>query len=101
LNSAVLTGPGTYRYALITREEARAWLLAAPSHSQVGYPATAQHIRDISGLQVGLSREPTRMEADDEAIVVRLKYRLTDPRQKATYQPKADDWEYGLLVRLA
>lgn len=37
------------------------------------------------------------MEPGDEALVVRLPYRLEDPTQKNGHQPQA--WEYGLLVK--
>ena len=37
------------------------------------------------------------MAAGDEALVVRLPYRVQDPAAKAAHAPEA--WEYGLLRR--
>lgn len=101
LNSAVLTGPGDYRYALISRAEAVSWVRVQGWHSRVGYAATAAHLHEASGVFIPLSREATAMDVGDHALVVRLKYRLDNPAQKAGYRPGSDDWEYGLLTRLA
>jgi len=95
LNSAVLTAPGTYQYRLIGAEEAREWALAGPFVSRVGYAETAQFIRDLTGVEPELSREESKMEPGDEALVVRLKYRLRDPKVKGAFQPGPDDWELG------
>lgn len=100
LNSAVIPSPGTYRYRLIAVAEVKAWLHALPWQSRIGYPATAEHIRAIAGVDVSLSREATAMAAGDEALVVRLKYRLDNPATKAAHQPAPDDWEYGLLTKI-
>lgn len=99
LNSAVITGPGTYTYRLVQRAEAVAWLRAGEFISRIGYPATASHIAEISDIMPELSRESTVLLPGDEALVVRLKYRVQDPAQKACLQPSDDDWEYGFLVR--
>lgn len=97
LNSAVITGPGEYSYRLVTAEEAAAWLKEKSFVSRIGYPATADHIERLSGIRPELSREATSMRPGDEALIVRLKYRLADPGQKANHAPGPDDWEYGIL----
>jgi len=97
LNSAVITAPGTYTYRLVSPQEATAWLRQGNFISRIGYPATAAHIQALSGIRPELSREATAMQPGDEALVVRLKYRLQDPNQKAIYRPKSEDWEYGIL----
>ena len=38
------------------------------------------------------------MQPGDEALVVRLKYRVTNPGDKMTHNPGAEDWEYGILT---
>ena len=98
LNSAVITAPGRYEYRLITAEEAALWLRKGNFISQIGYPATAEHIKALSGIKPEINREATTMHAGDEALVVRLKYRIQDPSTKSNYQPGPDDWEYGILV---
>ena len=98
LNSAVLTAPGRYSYRLVTEDEARAWLAAGPWTSRIGYPATAEEVSRLAGgAPCPLSREPHRMEPGDEALVVRLPYRLPDPGVKSEHIPAG--WEYGILIR--
>lgn len=99
LNSAVITTPGTYVYRLLDREEARAWLLAGGWESRIGYSTTADHIAELCGIRPPLSREASPMQPGDEALVVRLRYRLQDPSSKAGWRPGPGDWEYGLLRR--
>lgn len=97
LNSAVITAPGRYEYRLVSSEEAAAWLRQGNFISRIGYPATADHIKALSGIRPEISREATAMQSGDEALVVRLKYRVQNPGEKATYQPGPEDWEYGIL----
>ncbi|MGI9951407.1 DUF1874 domain-containing protein [Moorellaceae bacterium AZ2] len=99
LNSAVITGPGRYSYRLITPEEAAAWLRQGNFISRIGYPTAADQIHAIAGIRPKLSREYTGMQPGDEALVIRLKYRITDPNKKASHIPAPEDWEYGILVK--
>lgn len=98
LNSAVITAPGVYEYRLITPEEAAAFVRSGGWESRIGYPQTAAHIETISGVRPSLSREATVMRPGDVALVVRLRYRVTDPSRKGETLPvRPEDWEYGLL----
>ncbi len=101
LNSAVIAAEGTYAYRLLPREEAVAWLRAhaREAESRVGYPATADHVASLCGVRPAVSREMSRMAAGDEALVVRLPYRVDDPATKGAHAPQA--WEYGILRREA
>jgi len=99
LNSAVITAPGDYTYRLVAPEEAAAWLRQGNFISRVGYPATAAHVQALSGIRPELNREGTVMKPGDEALVVRLKYRVQNPGEKAAHRPESDDWEYGILRR--
>ena len=102
LNTAVISNPGMYVYRLVEQGEARDWLAAGPLVSRVGYPATADYIRRVLGVRLDLSREPTDMHTGDTALVVRLKYRMTDTRPKAVDSGWGDDdFELGLLTCLA
>ncbi len=99
LNSAVITSPGRYEYRLVLPDEAVAWLRRGSFASRIGYPATADHVKVLSGIRPELNREPTAMNPGDEALVVRLKYRMQDPGRKAAHQPSSEDWEYGILKK--
>lgn len=99
LNAAVITSPGVYSYRLLSRAEAADWIRQNDWVSRIGYQATADHVRELSGVCPTLSRDASTMQVGDVALVVRLKYRVQDPGQKASWQPSGDDWEYGLLVK--
>jgi hypothetical protein len=62
-----------------------------------GYPLTAEHVFRLSGVRPEISRETTAMHTGDQALVVRLKYRVQEPGMKGAHRPEADDWEYGVL----
>ena len=84
LNSAVITAPGAYTYALVSDDEACAWLDAGPYVSTIGYAETAQAFTALLGRTVehDVGRRQIRMERDDEALVLRLTSRLPDPAAK-------------------
>lgn len=101
MNSAMIPNPGTYKYRSIPRKEFVEILrMAKEIESFVGYPSTLQHIKEISGVELELSREVCRFEVGDIAAIVKLKYRV-DPGKKKDYKPSAEDFEYGLLYRIA
>lgn len=96
MNAAMMPCDGMYIRRTISREEARQWLKshAREARSWVGYPATAEHIRQLAGCDVAVSRGETRLEPGDEVLVVKLRYRLQDPDKKGSWVPGPDDWEY-------
>lgn len=103
LNSAVISEPGTYTYRLVEHEEAARWL-GLPFASGVGYPETAREIRRRFGIDVQLSRDLNSMSPGDEALVVRLNYRVQQHRQKRDQRGlllSAEAWEIGLLCRIS
>lgn len=99
MNAAVIPNPGDYVYRVITESQAREWLKDGDWVSRIGYEATADHIEQLCGIRPKISRERVQFEIGDEALVVRLTYRVQDPAAKATHRPGPDDWEYGLLAR--
>lgn len=99
LNSAVITAPGTYTYRLVPGAVVVAWVQVGGWESRIGYPATADHVQAVTGVRPPLSREATAMQPGDEALVVRLTYRVQDPAAKATFRPAPGDWEYGIMRR--
>lgn len=101
LNSAVMAAGayGTYEYSPATAEDLRE-LVAGPYCSRIGYPETAAHVERLTGHRPALSREPSVLEPGDEAIVVRLRYRV-DPGSKETHRPNENSWEIARIRRLA
>lgn len=99
VNAAMVPNAGTFAYRNISVGAATVWLQAYGdvAVSYVGYAQTADHIQAISGVRVATNRAKTRMTVGDEALVVKLAYRVADPATKGQAQP--EDWEYGLLKR--
>jgi len=100
LNSAVITSEGVYEYRLVTPREAADWVRRGGWVSRIGYPQTAEWIERLAGIRPPLSREVSIMKTGDEALVVRLRYRVADPDQKGSVPVAPDVWEYGILKKL-
>lgn len=105
LNSAVIAvnGDGDYEYRTIDRPAAVAWLQAHAAEliSRIGYPDNVNFIYAISGVPVNLSRDESRLQPGDEALVVRPAYRQTSGSNKGSFQPRPEDFVFGLLRRLS
>lgn len=102
LNAAMIPNPGNYDYRLISQQEAITWLQGGQYpgdfESFVGYPDNAKFLSEISGVNVPVNRGECKMNAGDEALVMRLKYRVVNPATKgAPVNP--EDYEFGLLLR--
>jgi hypothetical protein len=116
LNSAVIAAGawGVYRYQPADATVLAAWCRcygALPPEdpealvSCIGYPETAQYVQDVcaaAGLayRPPLSRASLALEVGDQALVVRLTYRV-DPGRKGRHRPRPEEWELGLLTRTA
>ena len=98
LNSAVVTAEGVYTYRRITLAEAVGWLRAGDWVSRIGYPQNAAVIERLCGRHCPVSREPVTMAPGDEALIMRLPYRVSDPATKGAAVDVPDDaWEWGLM----
>jgi hypothetical protein len=86
MNSAMMPAEGTYT---LRRLEPIIWacrLRAADEQGQlrsyIGYQQTADYIRDLSGIEIPVSREQTTLVDGDELLIVKLAYRVADPALK-------------------
>jgi len=100
LNAAMIPEPGTWRYTLIDPFEARKWLQDFTWESYIGYPQTAEYLTRLAGRPIPLNRAKVEnLRPGDEALVCRLRYRVADPATKG--QPQPEDWEFGIITKLA
>lgn len=99
LSAAIMPNDGTYSRRTISQQEAVQWLRSygAEAVSYIGYPATAEYVHQLAGREVAVSRGEARFSDGDEALVIRLKYRMTDPSAKGTWTPGPDDFEFLLV----
>lgn len=106
LNSAVITAEGTFRYRLLTPEQARAWATAGSFVSTIGYEQTAAALAELLGMPVAVDRRTVTMKPGDEALVFRLALPpgmpRIDPGDKGRLAAAilAGQYELGLLARL-
>ena len=102
INAAMIPAgqSGLWRYHVISRQDAIAWLrhYAATATSYIGYMDNVALINRLAGVQVEMSRQVAHFGVGDEALVMRLKYRVRDPGRKGKFVPNPEDFEWGLLV---
>ena len=101
LSSAVIPGPGVYRYTLMSVVDAQVWVGAGgPWASRVGLAEAALYIERVLGVKVPVLRGIVRLRPGDEALVVRRTYRVRDVEIKHWQQLADEGWEIGLLQRV-
>ena len=103
LNNAVIPAGafGRYSYAPLRVADIRPWLVERPFTSRIGCRETAYFTQRLTGITIPISWEAMALEPGDEALVVRLRYRLADAALKRQALCLADDeWEIGRLTCL-
>jgi len=105
LNSAMMPVPGTYRLRELSRDEwAKAIQTAAQEESiqsYIGYPDTAKHVQEITGLPIEVNRAEVTLDKAATLFIVKLKYRVTDPAQKGQFAPSDADYVYYIAQYVA
>ena len=97
LSATVMPNEGIYRLKGITEQEAREIVQNADEVvSYVGYDSTADYMAEVLRIPVGVNRDKVLFNDGDIAVVCKLKYRLKDPKQKGSYSPQPDDYEWFL-----
>lgn len=99
LNSAVIPAgaAGLWRYGIVDVARARAWLLAGPFVSRIGYPENARLLTQLAGVPVAVDRREHTMRPGDVALVMRLRYRMDGPKAGDKGFGLAD-FEFGILT---
>lgn len=98
MNSAVMPVPGQYFLEAMSREAWVERILArkaagAEICSAIGYRQNAEMLSEWLGIPVRESRDPVEFLDGDEGAVMRLRYRVADPRKKgAPVDP--EDFEF-------
>ena len=107
MNSAVLTGEGRYDYRYVSPERARQWLgevgdRAAHFQTAVGYESVARACEALLGYKPPVQRQVVKMQPGDEALILRLRMRVTPGlEEKITPAFARQHVELGLLTRVA
>ena len=87
---------GTYEIRKITQSQFVETLKRNKDEidSSIGYQATAQYIKEISGVDVPINREMTTLKDGDRMLIIKLKYRVKNPKDKGKFKPNSKDFEY-------
>lgn len=96
LNTAMMPQEGVYTLIEITREEfvdrVRKHHANGTLESYIGYKATIDILKDMTGLNIPFNRDKTILNEHDSMLIMRLNYRIQDAKSKGSHQPKPDDF---------
>lgn len=85
LHTAIITGPGLYRYQFLGLKEAREWIKANSPESYISprYRETAQALEALTGYKVAVRSDLINLQPGDAALVFRLTVPSPDRRRAA------------------
>ena len=101
LNSAVIPagGNGLYSYEVISQSDAGQWLVQNEFTSRIGYQQNADIIKEMFGVNVEVSRDLSKVQLGDDALIMRLVYRVQNPKSKGD-AVSPDDFEWAIFRRV-
>jgi len=98
LNSAMMPASGTYFLREFSQKDwVKAIHIAAKEdsiQSYIGYPDTAKHVQEITGLPIEVNRSEVTLGKAATLFIVKLKYRIADSTQKGQFVPSEADYVY-------
>ncbi len=107
LNSAVITAEGTFKYHLISTQEAQNWISEGRIVSTIGYRETAIALANVLNCETpAVNRVIVKMQPGDEALVFRLTLPPGERRLAVTKKGRQsvrklmDNCEIGILARV-
>lgn len=106
LNTSILTSFGTYSYAPLTLEEARALvsefqLAGKTIQSAIGHQSTAELLAMLLGFPVAVHRMEFKHTVDDIALIFKLKGRPPEGKVLSREELEEMGYEFGVLKRSA
>jgi hypothetical protein len=101
LNTPILTSYGEWHFeGPITVEQAKS-RIAQGFKSAVGHEASAQFLSQLLDVDVTMNRISINMQADDEALVLRIKSRLPEGKLLTHVEIANTPYELGWLRKVS
>lgn len=94
LNVTFMPNVGIYNLTRLTASEFCTMLKTEAFVSYIGYPSTAKHIEQMTGIVVPISRRRIYVTDGDTLLICRLKYLEDSSTSPRRYEPEACDFEY-------
>jgi hypothetical protein len=100
MNSAMMPIEGRYSLYRASVDQFVYLLQNEPFESYIGYQSTADFLKRLSGIDIPVNRDQTRVEDGDKLLIIRLKYRLADPADKRDKNriPADEDYEFFICL---
>lgn len=96
MNSAMMPTDGYYFVKQLHKEEfVKLWKSFEGGFvSSIGYEDNAIYLTDLLGECIPMNRQETSLEEGDILFILKLKYRLRNPRIKGKFTPRESDYMF-------
>jgi len=100
LNAAMMPQAGNYKMSQLTPQQFAYHARKANGEhtlkSYIGYPSTAKILSELTGFDIPVNRDQTRLQNGDVLLIAKLKYRVQNAALKKTdaVDPTIDDFEF-------
>jgi hypothetical protein len=105
-NAPLCTAPGLYKYAYLSVDDARVWLMRGEWESVLTFTDSVVALAVLTGIGIPLGKKNVTMQVADEALIVRVnkpnELRRVQTARKSLLeaQEMVDFCEIGLLTRV-
>lgn len=100
MNSAMMPHAGQYFCEEITHDNFCEILVACADRddleSYIGYPQNIELLKEWTGVEVPINRGMTNFKHGDQALVMKLNYRV-NPKDKGRHQPRPEDFSFYVV----
>jgi len=100
LNTSVLTSYGCYDFRPISLTEAKELVAGSKIVSAIGHLATAEILSELLETEIPVNRTEFLQETGDEAIVFKLRARVSEGRVLNRQEIEEIGYDFGILRRL-
>ena len=100
MNTSILTNLGTFEYVEIRQEKVVELMINNDWTSAIGHESTAEVMRTLTGLSVGMNRISVKMETGDQAIVFKLDSRPAEGAILDRSELERIGFSWGMITRI-